>query len=153
VNWRPVLSLFHNLSGLPGASLVWQEKRSFFSFPPQTHFFLFSFRVRTSLSPAQGKLLPTGRYLLNLALLLQSTASTRGAPQSCCAPQSRPTPSAASLAWWPGELLGSRAVFPKAGGPLLRDVHGGLQRSLLDQGVALRVQLQFRGLPLLFLLL
>lgn len=82
-----------------------------------------------------------GRHLLHSATSLPTSAWTRDVLQSCCVLQSRPTPSAASSPSWPGELLVTRSL-PEA----QRDVHSGLQRSVLDLGVALRAQLQFNRL-------
>lgn len=79
--------------------------------------FLFCFRARSSLSPVPGTWPLTGRCLSDLAASLRRTARTRAAPRSCCAPQSRPTPSAASSAWWPGGSLQAGTATPKAGGP------------------------------------
>lgn len=51
-----------------------------------------------------------GRHLLHSAASLQRCAWTRDVLQSCCVPQSRPTPSAASSPSWPGELLLTRSL-------------------------------------------
>lgn len=79
--------------------------------------FLFCFRARSSSSPVPGTWPLPGRCLSDLAASLPRTARTRAAPRSCCAPQSRPTASAASSALWPGGLLQTGTATPKAGGP------------------------------------
>lgn len=91
--------------------------------------FLFCFRAMNSLSPVPGKSPLTGRWLSSLAALLRRTAQTRAAPRSCCVPQSRPTPSAASSALWPGGLLQTGTATPQGRWPLLKEMCTVVSRS------------------------